>query len=57
MAGSPVKRYRIVMDVETTRRMVGSDEFLLCTAQRAGIKRRMNKVRVLREVITERKPK
>lgn len=57
MAGGPVRRYRIVMDVETTRRMVGSDEFLLCTAQRAGLKRRINKVRVLRETVTERKPK
>jgi hypothetical protein len=41
--------YRLTAMIETTRRMTGSDEFLVCTAQRSGIKRKhmtANPVRV-----------
>lgn len=35
------RRYLLIATIETTRKMQGSDEFLICTAQRSGIKRKM----------------
>jgi hypothetical protein len=45
-------KYTIIIQVETSRKMEGSDEFLLCTAQRAGLKRRPAKAKVLQQSVT-----
>jgi len=47
-----MKTYRLVAIIKTTRKMVGSDEFLICTAQRAGLKRRHAKADVKSQTVT-----
>jgi hypothetical protein len=39
-------KYTVTFTVDMTRKMTGADGFLLCTTQRAGLKRKPNKVHV-----------